>query len=113
MTDDMQRVKKILNGTVIDHIAGGYALAVLEILGIKGQKVDAIISIAMNVNSNQLGRKDIVKIENRHIISRISGQPVFHQPSVKRPGISGVCFIQNRGRGHNDKQLIRTGLKVR
>ena len=32
------KVQKIKNGTVIDHIAAGYALSVLRILGITGKE---------------------------------------------------------------------------
>lgn len=70
MTEDTQRVKKIHHGTVIDHIKQGKALAVLRILGIKGNKEDATISIVINVESSAQGKKDIVKIENRELTQR-------------------------------------------
>ena len=60
------RVRKIREGTVIDHITAGNALAVLRILGITG-KEGAIVSVLMNVPSKKLGRKDIVKIEEREL----------------------------------------------
>ena len=60
------RVKPIRNGTVIDHIAGGQALNVLKILGISGTS-DATVSVVMNVESGKLGKKDIVKVEDREL----------------------------------------------
>jgi aspartate carbamoyltransferase regulatory subunit len=60
------RVKPIRNGTVIDHIAGGQALNVLKILGISGTS-DATVSVVMNVESSKLGKKDIVKVEDREL----------------------------------------------
>lgn len=60
------RIQKIKAGTVIDHITSGYALAVLQILGITGREGD-VISIAMNVQSKRLGKKDIIKVEGREI----------------------------------------------
>ncbi len=60
------RVKTIKNGTVIDHIAGGQALNVLKILGIHGT-TDATLSVVMNVESGKLGKKDIVKVEDREL----------------------------------------------
>lgn len=60
------RVKPIKNGTVIDHIAGGQALNVLKILGISGTS-DATVSVVMNVESSKLGKKDIVKVEDREL----------------------------------------------
>ena len=60
------RVQKIREGTVIDHINAGNALSVLKILGITGRE-DNVVSIAMNVPSHKLGRKDIVKVEGREL----------------------------------------------
>ena len=60
------RVSKIRDGTVIDHITGGQALNVLAILGIDGSGGEAV-SIGMNVPSDRLGRKDIVKVEGREL----------------------------------------------
>ncbi|MHA1615855.1 MAG: aspartate carbamoyltransferase regulatory subunit [Candidatus Njordarchaeales archaeon] len=60
------RVRKIKNGTVIDHIPSGRSLAVLRILGIKGDE-GLVVAIVMNVESRKLGRKDIVKIEDREL----------------------------------------------
>jgi len=67
MSDDEQlRVSKIRNGTVIDHITGGQALNVLAILGIDGSSGEEL-SVAMNVPSDRLGKKDIVKVEGREL----------------------------------------------
>lgn len=59
-------MEKIREGTVIDHITGGTALAVLRILKITGHE-KFIVSVLMNVPSKKLGKKDIVKIEGREI----------------------------------------------
>lgn len=59
-------VSKIKDGTVIDHIPAGRALAVLRILGITG-KEGLRVALVMNVESEKLGRKDIVKIEGREL----------------------------------------------
>ncbi len=66
MTDTELRVSKIEDGTVIDHIAAGQALNVLAILGIDGTSGEGV-SVGMNVPSNRLGRKDIVKVEGREL----------------------------------------------
>jgi aspartate carbamoyltransferase regulatory subunit len=60
------RVQKIRDGTVIDHISAGNALSVLKIMGIVGIE-DNVISIAMNVPSRKLERKDVVKVEGREL----------------------------------------------
>ncbi|AWR97572.1 aspartate carbamoyltransferase regulatory subunit [Acidianus sulfidivorans JP7] len=59
-------VSKIKNGTVIDHIPAGRALAVLKVLGIKGN-VENRIALVMNVESKKIQKKDIVKIDGRSI----------------------------------------------
>ncbi|MCI2414380.1 MAG: aspartate carbamoyltransferase regulatory subunit [Candidatus Aramenus sp.] len=59
-------VSKIRDGTVIDHIPAGRALAVLKVLGIRGSE-GTRVALVMNVESKKMGRKDIVKIENREI----------------------------------------------
>ncbi len=64
MSDRELRVSKINNGTVIDHISGGYALDVVKILGITG-KEKRVMTIAIDVPSKRFGVKDIVKIEGR------------------------------------------------
>ena len=59
-------VKKIEDGSVIDHITSGFALDVLKILGIDG-KDGEVVSVAMNVESKRQQHKDIVKIQNREL----------------------------------------------
>jgi len=66
MEETTLRVSKIKDGTVIDHITSGHALDVAKILGITGKK-GSIVTIAMNVPSGKLGRKDVVKIEGREL----------------------------------------------
>ncbi|MBS3748355.1 MAG: aspartate carbamoyltransferase regulatory subunit [Candidatus Thermoplasmatota archaeon] len=59
------KIPRIKNGTVIDHITAGNAVKVLRILDIP-QKQSFTVSVAINVKS-KLGKKDIVKVENREI----------------------------------------------
>ncbi len=61
-------VRRISNGTVIDHIPAGRALKVLRILGITGEE-GYMVSMVMNVYSKKLGKKDIVKVEGRELSS--------------------------------------------
>lgn len=69
LAEEELRVRKIKQGTVIDHITGGHALDVLRILGISGREGD-VVSVLLNVPSRSLRRKDIVKIEGREIKPR-------------------------------------------
>jgi aspartate carbamoyltransferase regulatory subunit len=66
MTDRELHVSKIERGTVVDHIPAGQALNVLGLLGIDGSDGE-VVSVAMNVPSGDLGRKDVVKVENREL----------------------------------------------
>jgi aspartate carbamoyltransferase regulatory subunit len=65
-TDQSLRVSKIPHGTVIDHVPGGQALNILTILDIDGTGGETV-SFGMNVPSDRLGTKDVVKIEDREL----------------------------------------------
>jgi aspartate carbamoyltransferase regulatory subunit len=60
------RIVKIVDGTVIDHIRAGNALEVLKILGITGKNGN-VVTLAMNISSSRIEKKDIVKVENRFL----------------------------------------------
>ncbi|MFW9844603.1 MAG: aspartate carbamoyltransferase regulatory subunit [Candidatus Thorarchaeota archaeon] len=64
--DDKLRIVKIHDGTVIDHIRAGKALEVLKILGITGEDGN-VVSLAMNISSGKIDKKDIVKVEHRFL----------------------------------------------
>ncbi|QKY19190.1 aspartate carbamoyltransferase regulatory subunit [Halolamina sp. CBA1230] len=66
MSDHELRVSKIRDGTVLDHLPGGSALNVLAMLGIDGSEGTGV-SVAMNVPSERLGTKDVVKVEEREL----------------------------------------------
>ncbi|MDI9609793.1 MAG: aspartate carbamoyltransferase regulatory subunit [Archaeoglobaceae archaeon] len=59
-------VSKIREGTVIDHIPAGKAFLVLKILRID-EKTKETVSMALNVPSKKMGKKDIVKVEGLFI----------------------------------------------
>ena len=54
-------VDSIQNGIVIDHIAAGAGMKLYRLLGL--EDTDRSVAIMMNVNSEKLGRKDIIKID--------------------------------------------------
>ncbi|MDQ2048993.1 aspartate carbamoyltransferase regulatory subunit [Natronolimnohabitans sp. A-GB9] len=107
------RVSKIRNGTVIDHVRGGQALNVLAILGIDGSQGEEV-SVGMNVPSDRLARKDIVKVEGRELsqdevdvlsliapdatINIVRDYEVVEKHRVERPEIvEGVLSCPNTG----------------
>ena len=59
-------VRRIREGTVIDHIDEGRGLQVLGALGITGED-GGRITIALNVPSGKFRKKDIIKVENRFL----------------------------------------------
>ena len=63
------KIRPIEDGTVIDHIPRGQSLNVLRVLGVDTSTRD-VVSVAMNVPSDAMGRKDIVKVEDREIGSK-------------------------------------------
>ena len=63
---EMRRVTAIRNGTVVDHIPSGNAMQVIRILRIDTDRATPV-SLVMNVPSDKLGRKDVLKIEDREL----------------------------------------------
>ncbi len=61
------RVRRIENGTVIDHITAGKALNVLKILELPDSS-QGVVSILLN-SQGKYGKKDVVKIEKRELKS--------------------------------------------
>jgi aspartate carbamoyltransferase regulatory subunit len=123
------RVKPIKNGTVIDHIAGGQALNVLKILSISGT-TDATVSVVMNVESKKLGKKDIVKVEDRELkeeevnkialiapaatINIIRDYSVVEKRTVDLPDeIVGVVRCQNPSCISNSSEPIKSRMLVK
>ena len=67
MSDTSQLiVRRIKNGTVIDHIESPRALLVLNILNMTGQEGN-VITVALNVPSMKHKKKDIIKVENKFL----------------------------------------------
>ena len=58
------KVNAIKNGTVIDHISAGKVSKVMDIIDLYSNDV---VMIGMNLASNKIGKKDILKIENREL----------------------------------------------
>lgn len=98
--DDKLRIVKILDGTVIDHIRAGKALEVLKILRITGENGN-VVSLAMNITSGKIEKKDIVKVEHRFLkdeevarialvapeatINHIENNKIIHKYCVELP----------------------------
>lgn len=57
-------VQKIRNGTVVDHIETGKGLRILSALT---GALDRTMVLAINVSSARMGRKDMIKIEDKYL----------------------------------------------
>jgi aspartate carbamoyltransferase regulatory subunit len=121
------KIPLIKNGTVIDHISAGNAVRVLRILGIPKTQ-SFTVSVAMNVKSH-LGKKDIVKVENREIdpyevdkialiapkatINIIRNYEVADKHSVELPDeIIGITKCSNPTCISNYKEPVESRFKV-
>jgi aspartate carbamoyltransferase regulatory subunit len=121
------KIPLIKNGTVIDHITAGNAVKVLHILGIP-RSSSAIVSVAMNVKS-KIGKKDIVKVENRELdpheldkialiapkatINFIRDYEVTKKHIVKLPNeIIGIVSCSNPTCVSNAKEPVKSRFKV-
>ncbi|WP_214020006.1 aspartate carbamoyltransferase regulatory subunit [Methanoculleus sp.] len=89
-------VSPIRNGTVIDHITAGEALNVLRILGITGSTRECL-SIATNVESKRMGKKDIVKIENRELRTEEVDRIALLAPQAKINIIRDYKVVEKKG----------------
>jgi len=121
------KIPRIKNGTVIDHITAGNAVKVLHILGIPNAS-SSIVSVAMNVKS-KLGKKDIVKVENRELdpnevdkialvapkatINFIRDYEVAKKHKVKLPDeIIGIVSCSNPTCVSNAKEPVKSRFKI-
>ena len=93
------KIKAIENGTVIDHISANKSLHILKILGLPDSETQNV-TIAMNVSSNQYGRKDILKIENRELDHEELNQVALISPKAT------INIIRNYERVKKDKILL-------
>jgi aspartate carbamoyltransferase regulatory subunit len=121
-------VRRIKDGTVIDHIQGGEALNVVKILGIAGTTHETL-SIATNVPSRNMKCKDIVKLTNRELskeevdrialispratINIIRNFKVCEKKGVEIPTlIEGIVRCPNPGCISNTNEPIQSKFKV-
>ncbi len=127
-TETELRVSKIKNGTVIDHVTAGEALRVLAILDIDGGGGETV-SLGINVPSDRLGRKDIVKVEGKELsqsevdvlsliapdasINIIREYDVVDKARVERPEtVKGVLACPNSSCITNAGEPVETTFEV-
>ncbi|KEA50837.1 MULTISPECIES: aspartate carbamoyltransferase regulatory subunit [Mangrovibacter] len=79
MTDDKKlQVEAIKCGTVIDHIPAQVGFKLLSLFQLT--KTDQRITIGLNLPSGEMGRKDLIKIENTFLTEEQVNQLALYAP---------------------------------
>lgn len=95
MQESELMVRRIREGTVIDHIDAGRGLQVLEALGMDGRD-GGLITIALNVPSGKFKKKDIVKVENRFLQDDDTNKLAIIAPSSTVNIIKSYKLVEKR-----------------
>lgn len=61
------KIDSIQNGIVLDHITAGNAMRIYNDLGL--DSLEGSVAMIMNVKSNKLGKKDIIKIDQEYDVN--------------------------------------------
>lgn len=85
-------VSAIKNGTVIDHITAGQALRIINLLSLEHSK--HTITLGMNLISKRVGRKDLIKIENRILTEGEANEIVVFAPDATINVIENFSVIK-------------------
>lgn len=88
-TEQMQMIPKIELGIVIDHIPAGQGIKILEIISKSEGMKDAVLSLGLNYESQKLGRKDLIKLQQEYLSPEI-----IQQISIVVPGVT-VKAVKN------------------
>ena len=88
-------VRRIREGTVIDHIDSGKGLRVLDALGIN-DGYGSLITIALNVPSGKFRKKDIIKVENRFLMDDDTNKLAVIAPSATINMIRNYKLVEKR-----------------
>ena len=95
MQESELMVRRIKEGTVIDHIDEGRGLQVLAALQIDGQD-GSLITIALNVPSGKFKKKDIIKVENRFLADDDTNKLAVIAPKATINIIKNYKLVEKR-----------------
>ncbi len=71
-------VSAIKNGTVIDHLVPGQALRIIHLLALEKNRTK--VTIGLHLPSKSMGKKDLIKIENRILSDSEANEIVVFSP---------------------------------
>jgi aspartate carbamoyltransferase regulatory subunit len=87
-------VRAIENGTAIDHIPAHNLFKVISILRL--DKIDSQITFGTNLESKKLGRKAIIKLENKYFLDEEINKIALVAPQAKLNIIKNYQVIEKR-----------------
>ncbi|SFN35502.1 aspartate carbamoyltransferase regulatory subunit [Xenorhabdus japonica] len=93
MTQDHQlQVEAIKCGTVIDHIPAHVGFKLLSLF--KLTETDQRVTIGLNLPSNHLGKKDLIKIENTFLTEQQANQLAMYAPHATINNIENYIVVK-------------------
>ena len=95
MQESELMVRRIKEGTVIDHIDEGKGLQVLAALRIDGGD-GSLITIALNVPSGKFKKKDIIKVENKFLVDDDTNKLAVIAPKATINIIKNYKLVEKR-----------------
>ncbi len=95
MSESELLVRRINDGTVIDHIDEGKGLHVLSAMNIDG-KDGELVTIALNVPSGKYSKKDIIKIEGKFLKTDDTNKLAIIAPKATINIIRGYKLVEKR-----------------
>ncbi len=128
MSSEQLLVRRIRNGTVLDHLQAGRALQVLKALGLDGTH-GSVITVAMNMPSSKIDKKDMLKVENKYLsreeadrialiapratVNLIKDFRVAEKHRVELPEVfTGVFVCPNPGCITNSPEALQSSIQV-
>jgi aspartate carbamoyltransferase regulatory subunit len=121
MSDTSQLlVRRIKDGTVVDHIENGKALIVLRVLDITGREGN-VVTVALNVPSSKHMKKDIIKVETDKLaliaphatINIIRDYKLVEKRKINLPdSIIGIFDCPNLNCITNSEEDIRSTIDI-
>jgi len=95
------KVSKLRNGAVIDHLRPGTAMKAIEVLGAAD---GSTLSIGMYLESSKMGRKDILKIENKILTQKEIDKIAVLSPEATLCNIRDFKVVQ-KIKAHLPKEI--------
>jgi len=89
--DQVYEVSKLDRGTVIDHLQGGTALRAAAVLRLPP---DCTVMLGVNLESERLGRKDIIKIRSYELSEEEAAKVALLSPDATLAIIRDFKVVQ-------------------